>query len=301
MVVFALVQSLPVAGTKAPPTLHDSQLLAQHMAQLARKARTLQQMLDTLEHRIAQKQEKLEQTAKALDHARRNVETLDQISREKARTLARETQRLSEVASLVRGAKEQEKKYQALAARAREALARKKADLDHTANLVARGRDRLEMVEKAVDRARSAMKKAKDPTPPPPAKPGSPEPEKPQKQGFSLGFASDRALMQLLQHGQKAGFYMLAGNKSWKLSVGASGQAAFAPAPVPASLYKMVRATVPDRILQAGKKEVAAFGKGTVTYGVVLSPDISARLGRLMQGKKGGDLVISSQGEVTLE
>ena len=122
-----------------------------------------------------------------------------------------------------------------------------------------------------------------------------------EKEGFSLCFASNGALLHLLKQGNQSVLYMISSGRSWKLRVAESGAVNFIPSPPPEKIYEMDRRTVPEKIIRAGKKVIAAFGREAVTYGVSLSPGISSQLKSLMHNRKGGDLVISSQGRVTIE
>lgn len=346
MIVFALVQSLPVSQTENKPRMHDRELLEQQISNLEQKARELNQLLASLKSEIAAKQKTLEENTNALKQSLNRAEVLDRISREKVKDLKEKKQLFSAVSALIREAKSQEKKFRFLASEARDKLAQKRSDLDRISRLVVRGRDRLKIMEetlaetqqavanlekqKAVLKARQtelkkieqrkadpllgkAAKKnlSADAPPPPqakpvetkaPVKPGpKPFPVQNEKEGFSLGFKTTQDLMYLLKQGKKVRFYMLSGDKAWMLSVTSLDSVSFVSANTPEKVYKMVRSTVPEKIIRAGRKVVAAFRKGEVTYGVTLAPDITAQFGRLMQGKKGGDLLISSLGKVSLE
>ena len=122
-----------------------------------------------------------------------------------------------------------------------------------------------------------------------------------EQRGFTLGFDSNEVLLQLLKKGTQVEFYIVSGTRSWKLTVEKSGSVAFSPFPSPVRIYQMDHHTVPQKILSAGRRVVAAFGSASVIYGVALSTDIAHRIDRLMQEKKGGDLVITSENKVILE
>nr|WP_321395905.1 hypothetical protein [uncultured Desulfobacter sp.] len=316
MIVFALVQSLPVSQTENKPQMLDKELLEQQINNLEQKARELNQFLDALEAQVADKKKALEANTKQLKESLERIEALDKASNEKAQALKEKKQMFSAVNALIHEAKAQEEKFRTLASKAREELVQKQADLDRTSQMVARGRDRLDAMEKTLAETQHAVadmeKQRQAPAPTKaqakpaevttPATPESkPFPVQPEKEGFSLGFKSNQDLIHLLKQGKKVKFYMLSGNRAWMLSVSSLGSVSFVSANTPEKIYKMVRSTVPDQIIQAGRTVVAAFKKSEVTYGVTLSPDITAQFDRLMQDRKGGDLVISSRGKVSLE
>ena len=62
----------------------------------------------------------------------------------------------------------------------------------------------------------------------------------------------------------------------------------------------METATVPIEYARAFERQVAAFGRTTVTWGVTLPTQTTASINRLIRGQKGGDLVIMPDGEVIL-
>lgn len=316
MIVFALVQSLPVSRTENKPQMLDKALLEQQISNLEQKARELNQSLAALETQVAARQKSLEENTKVLNASLDRVEALNRVAKEKAQALKEKQQLLSAVGALIHEAKAQEEKFRVLASKAREELVQKQADLDRTSQMVARGRDRLNAMEKNLAETQQAVAdmEQRRPAPAPAAtrskpaetsEPVTPEskpfPVQTEKEGFSLGFKSNQDLMYLLKQGKKVRFYMLSGDKAWVLSVSPLGSVSFVSANTPGKIYKMVRSTVPEKIILAGRQVVAAFKKSEVTYGVTLTPGITAQFERLMRGRKGGDLVISSQGKVSLE
>jgi len=127
-----------------------------------------------------------------------------------------------------------------------------------------------------------------------------------RKKGFSLRFASNPILEHLLNPNQinpnqGVKLYLFAGGKYWVLKPGNSMKWKFVYSKPPKYLYDMDLITVPYGIKKAGKKVVAAFGKGQMKYGVTLSSDIRNELSSLMSKHEGGDLVILKNGKVALE
>jgi hypothetical protein len=116
--------------------------------------------------------------------------------------------------------------------------------------------------------------------------------------GYSLRFASDAALQELITGG-RVYFYAVAGKKAWQLRL-TGGQPGYIPVKNPARIYEMETATVPIEYTTAFERQVAAFGRAVVTWGVMLPAQTTASINRLITGQKGGDLVIMPDGEVIL-
>ena len=123
-------------------------------------------------------------------------------------------------------------------------------------------------------------------------------PKESPREGFILRFASDKALQALISK-EKVKFYAAAGNKAWQLRL-TGGQPGYVASNNPPQLYEMETATVPPDYRAAFQQQVAAFGSTTVTWGVTLPVQTSASINRLINGQKGGDLVIMPDGEVVL-
>ena len=113
-----------------------------------------------------------------------------------------------------------------------------------------------------------------------------------------MRFASDEALQQLIDRG-KVDFYALAGEKAWRLHL-KDGQPVFLSTQFPRQIYEMQTATVPIEYSGIFQRQVAVFGRTTVTWGVTLPPQTTAPINRLIKDRDGGDLVITADGEVVI-
>jgi len=156
----------------------------------------------------------------------------------------------------------------------------------------------LTKVQAALDRADQKVHES-HPRPKIPPKPSNADPpKKASKEGYILRFASDAGLQTLIYGGQVI-FYAVAGKKAWQLHL-TGGRPAYIPAKIPPPIYEMETATVPREYAAAFQRQVAAFGPGTVTWGVTLPVQTTASINRLIKGENGGDLVIMPDGEVIL-
>jgi hypothetical protein len=116
---------------------------------------------------------------------------------------------------------------------------------------------------------------------------------------FTLRFASDAALQQLIRRGTVT-FYAMAGKKAWQLQLG-TGQPVYLSTQFPRQIYEMQTATVPIEYTGVFQRQIAAFGLDTVTWGVTLPAQTAARINRIVEGPDGGDLVIMADGKVVLK
>jgi len=292
MIVFSLVQSLPVSETENRPRMQDKKMLEKDIQVLEEKADQLRQILIVFETDIIQKQKHVEQSSAQIKERQEKAVELDTITRKKQEELERKQRLLTATASLVKSARNKEQEYKKMAKKAMEELMSKQSDIEKTSQLISKGRQKLKQMESDITIVKNKSEHKKN----------IPEPvKKEEKEGFTLGFVSNDTLMQLLNHGQQVELFILSGKKSWKLEIKPSGDLVFFPSSSPKKIYEMDRRTVPEKIIRASRRAVAAFGKGSVTYGVVLTPDITNQFGKLMNGKKGGDLVIYEKGKVVLE
>ena len=118
------------------------------------------------------------------------------------------------------------------------------------------------------------------------------------KEGYILRFASDSALQKLISQG-KVNFFAMTGRETFRLGLN-GGRPYYAATPNPPEIYEMETATVPDEYVAAFKRQQSAAGRKTVTWGVTLPAQTKASIQRLVDGQKGGDLLIMPDGEVVL-
>ena len=128
--------------------------------------------------------------------------------------------------------------------------------------------------------------------------PPEPAPDKPARKGFTLRFASDSALETLISNG-KVHFFALAGKKAWKLKL-SGGRPVYTAVKNPSKIYEMETTTVPASYVTGFSRQVAAFGRDKITWGVTLPDQAANAINRLIKDREGGDLVIMPDGEVIL-
>ena len=336
MIVFSLVQSLPMSGEENRPKITTREMIQKEIESLRRKADQLKQSLMALKHTITLKKEEMQQLAARITAQHDRIEQLDTATRKSVEAMTAAQLTLFDIDARVRQTMEKEQQFRTMAEKAEKALKERQMTLSRIDGLVDEGRAALDAMESDLKEAKQALNQLASAQHQLDVQMGS-TPEVKQKksekkeelskaaemsvetkeareeaekktsitsddkEGFTLGFDSNEVLLQLLQQGSKVKLYLLSGGRCWQLKVGASERVSFLPSPLPDTIYEMDRRTVPDKIIRAGKLVVAAFGTKGVTYGVELSPDISNRISRLMKEKKGGELVILEKGDVSLE
>jgi len=333
MIVFSLVQSLPMSGQENRPKITTREMIQKDIESLRKKADQLKQSLMVLTNTIILKKRELQQLAARITAQQDWIEQLDVATQKSLEDMADARQAISDIDVKVQLAMEKEQQFQAMMEKAEKSLVDRQMALSRIEGLVDKGRAALDAMgadlkdaKQTLNRLDSAQnklnahkgfkssetEKEKPEKKQEPSKVAETTPETKiaqegtstkldDKEGFTLGFDSNGVLLQLLQQGGKVRLHMLSGGKWWQLKVSASGRVSFLSSPSPEKIYEMDIRTVPDKIIRAGKLVVAAFGTGDVSYGVELSSDISNRISRLMKDQKGGDLVILENGEVSLE
>lgn len=134
---------------------------------------------------------------------------------------------------------------------------------------------------------------APDPRPRPETGPET-EPDK----GFSLRFASDAALVGLVERDEVA-LYAFARDRVWRFMI-VDGRPTFRTADSPGGVHEMMPGTVPVAVL-AGLRRSVVLPPGGLRWGVTLPPPTAAALHRVVAASDGGELVIDADGFLRLE
>ncbi len=129
-----------------------------------------------------------------------------------------------------------------------------------------------------------------------PAAAGTP----PQKRGFTLRFASTVVFDRLLA-ARTIRFYALIERRAWQFQRPADGTIATAVVEAPRTYYEMAPATVPAAYRTALRRIVAAPAGDAVTWGVILPPEIVAKINLAARQLSGADIIIGENGRVLFE
>jgi len=124
-----------------------------------------------------------------------------------------------------------------------------------------------------------------------------PSPAEPEKEGFTLRFASDAALTRAVA-AHHVGLYALGAVQARRMTVSES-RISFWDASTPNTFHEMEASTVPAAVIEA----LARTGAATdgVGWGVTLPGKMRSQLDSLMQDHVGGSLIIGAAGEIRWE
>jgi hypothetical protein len=117
--------------------------------------------------------------------------------------------------------------------------------------------------------------------------------------GFHLYFETENALEKLIRQEQVL-FFALMGKKIWQLSL-VNGHLQFLQVRTTLRYYEMDGSTVPHKFKRKFNKIAAGFNNNRIKWGVKLPNAIHSKIKAFMSANKGGNLVITEQGDVVLQ
>jgi hypothetical protein len=292
MAIFALVKTLPMAPPAERPTMAEP-------TNLKAEAQSLQIQIARMRKKMAETLTKVQAASLAAEQSSKQVKKAAKDEQEILTRLANAQLQLEKKTQSLNQTRHELKIREAKLAAIINDIDNKQHLQTELKSQIKDGTQNLKKIQTALDQANQKANQSHLPIPQTPPKPTDVDtPKRSAGDGYILRFDSDAALQKLISGGQVY-FYAVAGQKAWQLQL-TKGQAAYIPVKNPAQLYEMETATVPIEYATAFDRQVAAFGRKTVTWGVTLPPQTTASINRLIRGQKGGDLVIMPNGEVIL-
>jgi hypothetical protein len=282
MAVFALVQGIPVQepgkpaqAVQAARVRQEIQAQQQQLRELQAQLRVLQAEKDHAQQALTDSKEQLvqltgqtQQSHVLLDRLETRLENLDQ--------------RLEQARQLLAGVEQDAEQKEHNLAELRGRLLKTQQQLDQNHDEIA-----------------AVKRQLRQKTDPPvikkqaPAAPSEPIARSvPEKQGFTLRFASDAALDRLVTAGDVS-LYGMVDQQAWRLSMDA-GQTVVTQVPFPGWFHEMSAVTVPAHYIHS-------LGQSGAVWGVQLPAVTKTAIASLTRGQQGGVLVIRSSGQVILE
>jgi hypothetical protein len=153
-------------------------------------------------------------------------------------------------------------------------------------------REKMERVQEKMDQNyqpnQEPLQKSSEIAPPP----------GPAQKGFTLRFASDEALEKLIAAGE-VNFYAIAGKNAWRIKL-SDGSPIYIAAEFPRQIYEMETHTVPIDFVAVFQRQIAVFGRRTLTWGVTLPGQTTDSINKMVRIRERGDLIITADGEVKL-
>jgi hypothetical protein len=292
MAIFALVKTLPMAPPDTGPAIVEP-------ADLKAEVKVLQKKLIALKEKLEEMQAKIQAATAAAERASvqaSKAAKTEEAFRDRVAKVKLELEKASQTLGVTRreiGMREN-KLVQILEdiADKRRVRAELKTQIENETQGLTKIREKIERVQEKLDQNHQPdQKPVKKPS-------GAAPPPEPAQKGFTLRFASDEALEKLISDG-KVNFYAIAGKNAWRLRL-SGGRPGYIAAEFPRQIYEMETPTVPLDYAEVFQRQIAVFGRHTLTWGVTLPGRTTDTINLMVKGRKGGDLIITADGEVKL-
>ena len=292
MAIFALVKTLPMAPPDTGPAMVEP-------ADQKKTAKLLQKKLAALKEKLDEMQTRVKAATVAADRASAQAvkaAKTDQATRER---VAKVKQELTEVSQMLADTRREIELRELNLVQILEDIADKrrvraelKTQIENEAQSLAKIHEKMDRAQETLDRNHQPNQEVvKMP-------PGVTPPPQPAQNGFTLRFASDEVLEKLISDG-KVNFYAIAGKNAWRLNL-SGARPVYIAVQYPRQIYEMETPTVPIDYAAVFQRQIAAFGRRTLTWGVTLPGRTTDSINQMVRGRKGGDLIITADGEVKL-
>jgi TolA-binding protein len=294
MAVFALVQSIPVQETGRPRPKPETRLLQREVRLQQERVQVLQEELRLLTADIATATARHAGAVQAANTAEAQLARALAQTREAQERRERTAGELQELEQQLRQSRRELDGLQ-------QAIADRSDSLQQLGQRLQQARQTLDGVEQHLQVLREQPAPEPVPTPATPAAQEAPTAPRPdaQERGFTLRFASARALERLVEAGTVR-LYGMAERQAWRLSLN-GGRPAFAPVAFPKWFHEMAPATVPPEYVRSLHRLAAAPAGSATVWGVQLPAATRQDITSLTRGRAGGTLVILADGQVALE
>jgi Skp family chaperone for outer membrane proteins len=292
MAIFALVKTLPMAPPEAGPVIAVPADRKAEVKKLQEKIAAFKKKLEAMQSQVKSAAAAIEQTSVRAVKATQTEEA----ARARVAGLKTELEKFSRTLVDIRQA-----------IRTRELkLAQILEDIEDKRQMRAALKDQIENETKSLAKIRQKTQRAEEKLARKPflSRQSTRKAAESQamtssaRQGFSLRFASDEVLNQLISDG-KVSLYAIAGNSGWRLRL--SGERPiYIAARSPRQIYEMETLTVPSGYVEVFQRQIAAYGRRNVIWGVTLPGPTAESIRQLIRNREGGELIITADGGVTL-
>ena len=292
MAIFALVKTLPMAPPDTGPAIVEP-------ADLKAEAKLLQKKIAALKEKLGEMQSRILTATAAAEHASAQAIKASKTEEAVRDRVAKVKQELEKVTQTL-GVTRQEIEAREInlvqilddIADKRRVRAELKMQIENENQGLEKIREKMAQVQAKLDQNHQPDQK---PVKKPPGV--TPQPE-PARKGFTLRFASDEALEKLISDG-KVNFYAIANKNAWRLKL-SGGRPAYIAAELPKQIYEMETPTVPIDYAAVFQRQIAVFGRRTLTWGVTLPGQTTDSINKMVRIRERGDLIITADGEVKL-
>ena len=292
MAIFALVKALPMSPPANSPTLIKP-------SDLKAEAAALEKEIAVLKEKLAQTQAQLTTATAAVKKSQARVAGAAAVEQKTQTRLSRSRRELATVSQTLKETRNEINTREAMLAGIMKEITDKRRIRSELKTWIEAENVNFQKLQHALDEASAKLDRAVQPNQSILVKePPEPVPSQPARKGFTLRFASESALETLISR-QKVHFFALAGKKAWQLKM-THGRPVYTTVQNPSKIHEMETGTVPGSYVAAFSRQVAAFGRGKITWGVTLPDQTAAAISRLIKDREGGELVITPDGEVIL-
>ena len=292
MAIFALVKTLPMAPPDTGPAIVEPTDQETEAKLLQKKITVLKEKLDELQSRVQAATVAVEHASdQAVKAAKTEEAVRDRVAKAK-RELGKDSQTLGDTRRQIEVREFNLAQILEDIADKRRVRAGLKTQIENETQRLTKIRVKMEQVQEKLDRNHQPIQ---EPVKKPP---GETLPPEPAQKGYTLRFASDEVLEKLISDG-KVKFYAIAGKNAWRLKL-SSGRPVYIAAEFPRQIYEMETPTVPIDYAAVFQRQIAAFGRRTLTWGVTLPGRTTASINQMVSGQKGGHLIITADGQVKL-
>ncbi len=276
------------------PRMEDNRQLEAELQDLMEQVQSLHLQTENLQHELQQSHIELTEKERLGNDAEMRLRQEAEAAHKQLQSLLQESERQTQL--LEQALMQQEGRLKELAAD----VEKGELTLDQLRRDLEKERKQKQAYQQQLDELRESMaelqKKALLPEVQP--KPVQKQQPKKQQEGFSLRFHNAAALQSQVAKG-RVKFYAIIGKETWGIKLGGR-LPVWNKTTIPGSYHHMSAVTVPSLFSRSFRAQVSARGSAAITWGVTLPPRIRSRINTLMQGKKGGDLIIDGSGHVTI-
>ncbi len=268
-------------------------------ANLKAEAKVLQKKIVALKEKLEEMQSRIPAAMAAAEHASAQAIKAAKTEEDVRDRVAKVKQELAEVSQTLADTRREIEVRELNLVKILEDIADKRRVRAELKTQIENETQGLTKIREKMDRAQETLDQNHQPDQKPVKKPpGVTPPPQPAQKEFTLRFASDEALEKLISDG-KVNFYAIAGKNAWRLKL--SGERpGYIAAKFPTQIYEMETPTVPIDYAAVFQRQIAVFGRHTLTWGVTLPGRTTDSINLMVKGRKGGDLIITADGEVKL-
>ena len=292
MAIFALVKTLPMAPPDTGPAMAEPPDQKAASKQLQNKIAALKKKRIEIQNRLQAETAAVEHASTQAIKAAKMEETVRDRAVRAKQELAKVSQALGDIQREIEIREVNLEQILKDIADKRRVRAELSTQIKNENQSLTKIREKMAQVQKKVDQNyrpnQKPLQKPAEIVPPP-----APDPK-----GFTLRFASDEALQKLIVAG-KVNFYAIAGKNAWRIKM-SDGRPIYVTAEFPRQIYEMETHTVPDDYTAVFQRQIAVFGRRTLTWGVTLPGQMTDSINQIVTSRKGGDLIITADGEVKL-